>query len=194
MATTPIGSAGTLEKSDYTTFLKEWYQGTVVADLVYDNHPWLGIVPKNPNVRGNVYPKPVRYSNITGQSSLYASAHENQGPAARERWELTHIDNYAKATVSNKVIELSLGDPAAFREALRDAVDSAYSAIANDVHQELIRSDGTGTRATLITQTSGGLIVDLGPGEARFFEVGMRVQHAVSPYAALADSGEEADC
>ena len=61
-----IGAGATLNKSDYTDFLKEWYQGTVVADLVYKNHPFLGIVPKNENVRGSVYPKPIRYANITG--------------------------------------------------------------------------------------------------------------------------------
>jgi hypothetical protein len=179
MATLPIGSAGTLEKSDYVKFLKEWYQGTVVADLVYKNHPWLGIVPKNPNVRGNVYPKPIRYANITGQSALYATAHENQGPATRNRWELSHIDNYAKATVSNKVIELSLGDPAAFRAALQDAVDSAHSAFANDVHFELVRAETTGSRATVASVAAGPpVVLTLGTGEARFFEVGMYVQHS----------------
>ena len=149
MATTPIGSGGTLEQgsfsagfnaapADYIAFLKEFYKGTVVADLVYKNHPWLGLVPKNPEVRGTVYPKPVKYANIVGQSALYSTAHENQSPARRQRWELTHIDNYAKATVSNKVIELSLGNPAAFREALTDSVDSAYSAFANDVDFEIL--------------------------------------------------------
>ena len=186
-----IGSAGTLEQADYVTFLKEWYQGSVVADLCYKNHPWFGMVPKNPNVRGNVYVKPVRYANIAGQSALYADAHANQAPAQRERWEMTHVDNYAKATVSNKVMELSLGDPAAFREALTDAVDSAYNAFANDVHFELLAKYSDGARTQLPTQTTGGLVMDLNPGDARFFEKGMVLQHAVSPYSALADSAEK---
>lgn len=188
-----IGTAGTLEQSDYATFLKEFYVGTVVADLVYKNHPWLGIVPKNPNVRGNVYPKPIRYANITGQSALYATAHANQGPATRERWELTHSDNYAKATVANKVMELSLGDPAAFREALTDAVDSAYSAFGNDVHFELLAKYDNGARANVASSTgTAPVVATLGSGEARFFEVGMKIQHtATADHTALLDSGEE---
>lgn len=201
MATTPIGTAGTLAKTDYVNFLKEFYQGVVVADLVYKNHPWLGIVPKNPNVRGNVYVKPVRYANITGQSALYATAHENQGPASRERWELNHIDNYAKATVSNKVMELSIGDPAAFRQALTDAVDSAHSAFANDVHFELLASHAKGARALIAdwgdavagdTTIDDGvdLTVQLGAGEARFFEVGMLISHSAAAQATILDSDE----
>lgn len=184
-----IGTAGTLEQTDYVKFLKEFYQGTVVADLVYKNHPWLGLVPKNPNVRGNVYPKPIRYANITGQSALYATAHANQGPATRDRWELTHSDNYAKATVANKVMELSLGNPAAFREALTDAVDSAYSAIGNDIHFELLAKHAKGARAAVASVAS--TVLTLGGGEARFFEVGMKVQRSDSTQAALDHSGEE---
>ena len=60
-----------LTQTAYESFLKEFYVGTVVADLVYKNHPWLGIVPKNPEVRGNVYPKPIRYANITGQAATF---------------------------------------------------------------------------------------------------------------------------
>ena len=182
-----IGAAGTLNQGDYVKFLKEFYVGTVVADLVYKNHPWLAIVPKNPEVRGNIYPKPVRYANITGQSALYATAHANQGPATRDRWELSHIDNYAKATVSNKVIELSLGSPAAFREALTDAVDSAYSAFGNDTHFELLAKHAKGARAVIVTATNevaSGEVV-LGAGEARYFERGMVIQHSDSPQASI---------
>lgn len=184
-----IGATGTLNQADYVDFLKEWYQGTTVADLVYKNHPFLGIVPKNTNVRGNVYPKPIRYANITGQSATYLTAHEQQSPATRERWTCSHTDNYAKATVSNKVMELSMGDPAAFREALTDAVDSAYSAFANDLHFELLARLPKGGRGQASADIST-LTIALEPGEARFFEVGMRLQHGTAAQAALLDSGE----
>jgi len=164
-------------QGDYVAFLKEFYVGTVVADLVYKNHPWLAIVPKNPEIRGNIYPKPIRFANITGQSATFATAHANQGPATRKRWELQHVDNYAKATVANKVIELSLGRPAAFREALTDAVDSAHSAFGNDCHFELLAKYPNGARAQLGDQTGyTAPEFKLLGGEARFFEVGMFVQ------------------
>lgn len=174
-----------LTQGAYESFLKEFYVGTVVADLVYKNHPWLAIVPKNPEVRGNVYPKPIRYANITGQASKFANAHANQGPATRDRWELTHIDNYAKATVANKVIELSLGNPAAFREALTDAVDSAYSAFGNDVHFELLAKYGKGARAQVQTGGAVSTTLQLGAGEARFFEVNMIVNHSLAAQVSL---------
>jgi hypothetical protein len=176
----------------YESFLKEFYVGTVVADLVYKNHPWLAIVPKNPEVRGSVYPKPIRYANITGQAATFADAHANQGPATRDRWELTHIDNYAKATVANKVIELSLGSPAAFREALTDAVDSAYSAYGNDVHFELLAKYAKGARAQVQTGGAASTTLTLGAGEARFFEVGMVLNHSLAAQASLIGAPDEA--
>lgn len=182
-----------LSKTAYEAFLKEWYVGTRVADLVYKNHPYLGLVPKKPNVRGTNYRKPVRYANIAGQSSSFAKAHANQAPAKREDWVVTHSDNYAKASVENKVIELALDSAGSFRPALQDAVDSAHSAFANDLHWELINSDTTGARGT-VTGAPVGLVLTLGPGEARFFEPGMVLQHSDDAGATIevAGSGEEA--
>ena len=187
MADTSIGPGGTLTKSDYTTFLKEWYQGTTVADLVFKKHPFLGIIPKNPGVRGLVYPKPIRYANITGQSATYLTAHEQQSPAARDRWEVVHTDNYAKATVSNKAMELAEGE-GAFRDALTDAVDSAHSAFANDLHFELLARYAKGARAKVASVA--GAVLTLGSGEARFFEKGLRVQRSDVNQTALDHSGE----
>lgn len=172
----------------YTSYLKEWYPGTVAADLTYDDRPWLGIINKNAGVRGEVYPKPARYTNTKGRSALFSKAHANQAPANRVRWANTHADNYSKATVENKVIELSMGNDAAFREALTDAVDAAYGAFADDLHFELF-GDGTGSRGNTIATTTT-TSVQLSPGEARFFEEGMVITHAVSPFSALLDGGE----
>jgi hypothetical protein len=86
-------------------------------------------------------------------------------------------------------MELSMGDPAAFREALTDAVDSAYSAFANDLHFELLARTPKGGRAT-VTNVTGDPAFILSPGEGRFFEVGMRVQYSSAAQANLEDSGE----
>lgn len=177
-----------LAKSDYEAYLKDWYPGTNAADLTYDDRPWLGIITKNSGVRGTAYPKPARYTNTKGRSALFSKAHANQAPAERVKWVNTHADNYSKATVENKVIELSMGDDAAFREALTDAVDAAYGAFADDLHFELF-GDGTGTRGNTIATTTT-TSVQLSPGEARFFEEGMVITHAVSPFSALLDTGE----
>lgn len=180
-------------QTDYVTFLKEWYRGSVVADLTYDNHPYLGLVPKKEEVRGNVYVKPIRYANTTGRSALFATAHANVGAASRERWEMSHVNNYSKAAVENKVIELSQGDSAAFASALTDEIDAAHGVFADDLDFELHgTSTENGVRSLLGTQTSGGLIIDLNPGEARFFEKGMVLQHAIAAAPTVpADAGEE---
>ena len=172
----------------YTSYLKEWYPGTVAADLTYDDRPWLGIINKNAGVRGEVYPKPARYTNTAGRSALFGKAHANQAPAKRVRWANTHADNYSKATVENKVIELSMGNDAAFREALTDAVDAAYGAFADDLHFELF-GDGTGTRGTCTTGTTATSL-QLLTGEARFFEEGMVVTHSLAAGTVLLNSGE----
>lgn len=181
-----------LTTTEYADFLKEWYQGTVVADLVYENRPWLGLVPKNENVRGKQVVKPVRYSDIVGRSATYSTAHTNQNSGSRDQWVMTHVDNYAKATIQNKAIELSMGDPAAFREALTDEVDSAFRAFGNDVHFELLAKYPNGARgqaASTYGTPAGG--VTLGAGEARFFEVGMLITNADSGDYATANNSSE---
>jgi hypothetical protein len=177
-----------LAKSDYEAYLKDWYPGTNAADLTYDDRPWLGIITKNSGVRGTAYPKPARYTNTVGRSALFGTAHANQAPAKRVKWVNTHADNYSKATVENKVIELSMGDDAAFREALTDAVDAAYGAFADDLHFELF-GDGSGTRGTCTTGTTATSL-QLLAGEARFFEEGMVVAHALTAGTVLLNSGE----
>jgi hypothetical protein len=173
-------------QSDYVTFLKEWYRGAVVADLTYDNHPFLGLVPKDTDVRGNTVVNPIRYSNTTGRSNTFAKAHANVGAASRERWEQQHISNYSKAAVENKVMVLSEGSDAAFQQALTDEIDAAHGAFANDLDFE-IHSDGTGARG-IVVDTIDTLVVDL--DTARNFEVGMVVQHTDTDDALL-NSGDE---
>lgn len=183
-----------LQVSDYESFLKEWYQGTRVMDLVYKNHPYFGMVPKNANVRGLNYRKPVRYGSTAGNSSTFSVADANQAPAPRTDWVLTHNDNYSKASVSNKAIELSLDNTGSFRPGLQDAVDAAHSAFANDVSWELVNSDGTGARGTVSDASGAPVLVLAGMDtgiESRFFEVGMKVQYSADGGSTLADSGEE---
>lgn len=163
-----------LTKAEYEAYLKEWYPGTNGETLVYEDRPLVGMVPKNTNVRGTGYPKPVRYTNTGGRSATFSAANNNQSPANRVRWFNTHADNYSKATVSNKIIELSMGNDAAFREALTDEVDAAYGAFADDLHFELF-GFGTGTRG-VIASVAGAPTYTLGNGQARWFEKGMTVE------------------
>jgi hypothetical protein len=172
----------------YTAYFKEWYPGTVAQILVNTDRPLLGILNKNTNVRGEAYPKPVRYTNTAGRSASYPTAHANQTPAKRVQWLNTHADNYSKATVYNKTIELSLASEGAFRQALTDEVDAAYGAFADDLHYELF-GNGTGARATVAGVASN--VLTLGTGEAYFFEEGMVLQESQDGGSTLFNSGEE---
>jgi len=178
-----------LAKADYEAYLKYWYPGTNAEILTYEDRPWLGIIPKNTNVRGTAYPKPVRFTNTAGRSALFAKANANQKPSNRVQWLNVHTDNYSKATVYNKTIELSMGSDAAFREALTDEVDAAYGAFADDLHFELF-GDGSGVRGICATGTTA-TVLQLGAGQARWFEQGMVLQKSDDLGVALDTGGEE---
>jgi hypothetical protein len=174
-----------LTKGLYEAYLKEWYPGTVAQILTYTDHPLVGILEKNTNVRGTSYPKPVRFTNTAGRSADYPTAHQYQTPSNRVRWVNTHADNYSKATVYNKIIELSLGSDAAFREALTDEVDAAYGAFADDLHFELF-GDGSGARATATGAPTGAVVP---VSDAQFFETGMVLQKSAN--GSTLDNGGE---
>lgn len=176
-----------LSKSDYEAYLKEWYPGTNADALTYEDRPLVGILPKNTSVRGTGYPKPVRFTNTAGRSASYAKAHANQTPANRAQWFNTHADNYSKATVYNKTIELSAGNDAAFREALTDEVDAAYGAFSDDLHFEMFGT-GSGARGLCAAGTTA-TVLQLGSGQARWFEKDMVLQKGT--LSALHNSGEE---
>jgi hypothetical protein len=177
-------------KTDFQSFLKEWYRGSVAADLCYDVNTYLGLVPKNTEVRGDVYIKPIKYANISGRSPSFAVAHDNAAAAKRERWEMYHVDHYAKAGVSNKVIALSQGSDAAFQSALTSAVDSAYQSWSYDVDIDL-HADGSGSRGVAQDTygTTAANSVKVAAGEGSNFEVGMKIQQVRG--GTLQTSGEE---
>jgi hypothetical protein len=176
-------------QTDYTTFLKELYEGSVPADLCYDTNAVLALVPKNPNTGGTKYVKPIRYAGIRGRGATFATARANVGAASRERWEMDWTNHYAIAAVTNKAIELAAGAGSAgsFKDLLVDEVDSAHLTFANDVEIEL-HEDGTGHRATVVS--ASGAVITVGAGQANNFEVGMVLVHLSSADAVL-DTAEE---
>ena len=120
---------------------------------------------------------------------MYATANANQAPASHVKWINTHIDNYAKASVENKVMVLSMGNDAAFREALTDETDATYGSFAEDLHFEMF-GDGTGTRGNCIAGTTT-TVLQLQAGQARFFEPGMVIQKSSNGGTSLDTTGQE---
>lgn len=132
---------------DTTTFayaLKQRYPSWKLQNLVYQDNPFLAMVPKVEDFTGSSYEVPVRYADTQGRSATFATAQTNKGNHKGVRFGLTRVKDYALATITTEVIRASKMNPGAFLPAAEAEMESAANALNRSMGQALYRS-GTGS-------------------------------------------------
>lgn len=162
--------------------LKELYTGDdFMKDLVYRKNPFLALVPKDESpqgMAGKYIPVPMIYAPSQGRSATFTNAQSNQNPAALKSFFVYRVSNYSLATITNELLEATVGDAGAFIDEGKLQVDSAIRSIANDLAFDLFRV-GTGSRGVIGTfaqngTTAGGTTILLqDPQQVVNFEVNM---------------------
>jgi hypothetical protein len=173
-----------------TPILKELYDGVIVEDEVYEENPWLTMVPKKTNFGGKYYPFPVQYAANGGRSASFTIAQGNQAPAQFAEFLLTRKKDYEVATLDNETMMAASSDKESFVEAAKTVIDSAIRKITLSLASGLFRS-GTGTLGQVSTTTaiSTGIITLQDPNAVTQFEINDVLQYASTdggtPIAAL---------
>ncbi len=159
--------------------LKEMYEGgDYMKDLVYRKNPFYAMVPKDDSPQGfagKYIPVPLVYGPSVGRSATFATAQTNQSPTAISSFFVYRVSNYGLATITNELIEATVGDAGAFIDEAKLQVDSAIRNLSNDIAADLFRG-GTGTRGQVgnISQVAAvATIVLAQPSTVVQFEVGM---------------------
>ncbi len=162
--------------------LKELYVGDhYMKDLVYKKNPFLALVPKDESpqgMAGKYIPVPLIYAPTQGRSATFTNAQGNQSPAALKSFFVYRVSNYSLATITNELLEATVGDAGAFIDEGKLQVDAAIRSISNDLAFDLFRV-GTGSRGVVGTfsQNStvvGGTVITLqDPQTVVNFEVNM---------------------
>lgn len=167
--------------------LKELYTGDdYMKDLVYRKNPFLALVPKDESptgFAGKYIPVPIIYASNQGRSATFTNALNQQTPAQLASFFVYRVANYSLATITNELLEATVGDAGAFLDEGKLQVDTAIRSISNDLAGDLFRG-GSGTRGIIgvITQNStvaGGTVITLSnPSDVTQFEVNMLLMSA----------------
>lgn len=149
--------------------LKELYVGDhFMKDLVYRKNPLLALMPKDEapsGMAGKYIPVPLIYGPTQGRSATFTNAQTNQNPAALKSFFVYRVSNYSLATITNELLEATVGDAGAFIDEGKLQVDAAIRSISNDLAFDLFRV-GTGSRGVIGTfsqnsTVAGGTVITL---------------------------------
>jgi hypothetical protein len=141
--------------------LKELYTGDhFMKDLVYRKNPALSLVPKDESpsgMAGKYIPVPMIYAPTQGRSATFTNAQNNQNPAQLKSFFVYRVSNYSLATITNELLEATVGDAGAFIDEGKLQVDAAIRVISNDLAFDMFRV-GTGSRGTIGTFSQNGVV------------------------------------
>lgn len=162
-----------LDMTSFDAALKQHYTDELVENLVYEDNPFLALIPKYEEFGGRNLPIPLIYGNPQGRSATFSNA-QNRGGSTNSQladFVLTRVKDYSIATIDNETLEASKGNANAFLEAATVEIDGAINSLTRSLAISLYR-DGWGAlgqRGSLSTNTITLKQVE----DVTNFEVGM---------------------
>jgi hypothetical protein len=178
-----------LDMTSFAGALKEHYAGQVVQDMVYKNNPWLAMCTKYEKFGGKNYPLPLIYGNPTGRSATFATAQGNKNGSKIVEFLLTRKADYALASITNEVLEASMGNANAFMEAATCEIDGAINAAARSLAIGMFGT-GSGSIGQVATASLGVTTITLvNINDITNFEVGMVLKAATTEPATTVRAG-----
>jgi hypothetical protein len=169
-------SSTTLDLTSFDFALKEHYVAFNVKNMVYKDHPFHAMLPKDEKFGGDVLPLPMIYGNPQGRSATFSNAQAQKSSTKGIKFLLTRKQDYSLANIDNETMEASMGDSDAFMRAATTEIDGAIDSAAGSLATAEFRS-GSGT----IGKISSGSVVGSNtitladPNDVVNFEVGQTI-------------------
>lgn len=133
-----------LDMTTASAILKTLYPPEQIKRIVYEDNPFLAMVPKDENFVGENMKCPVSYGSPQGRSAVFATAQSNVDNTKYKAFLLTRIRDYGVATIANEVIEAAKNDNGAFLRALETEMDNMLFSIKRSLAVSLYRN-GSGS-------------------------------------------------
>jgi hypothetical protein len=143
-----------LDVTAFAALLKTYYTPEAVAKLVYENHPFLGIVKKDKIVTGNTMVVPLIYGSTANTSGTFSNAIGGTNSVPSKAFTITTADLFNSAVIDHKLIESSRTDKVSFARAVTVAVSGAMEDMAN-VYSKALFGDGSGSLGQISTINTG---------------------------------------
>ena len=164
--------------------VKIHYKPLRVANMVYRNNPFLGVVPKYTKFGGLSMPIPVRYHDPQRRSADFRTGQGNTSTSGVEQFSISRVKDYSFAYINGETIQATRGDNNAFLQYLTMEIDGAMNSLTRSLAVSMY-GDGSGKIGTASTVTAGtpDVIVLSNAEEITNFEVGMNLVAAASTTA-----------
>lgn len=171
-----------LDMISFDAALKQHYTDERVQNMVYQDQPFLAMVPKYEKFGGRNLPIPVIFGNPQGRSATFSRA-QTRGAVTNTRIDeflITRVKDYSIATIDNETIEASKGDANAFLEAATTEIDGAIHVLKRSLGVKLYGT-GFGGIGVLNGGSVAGTTLTLATVEdITNFEVGMELTAAAA--------------
>lgn len=147
---------------------------------LYENSPFVGLVPKDTNFKGLDRAVTLRYTPEPGGSATFATALANKNPSKYKQFKVTRASDYVVSSLSTELYRAAKGTGGA---AIVDALESILNGMKNTAKRSLSRSlygNGGGVRGIIASGVASSTIVLNNPDDIVNFEVGMQLDGATT--------------
>lgn len=168
----------------FAALLKEYYAKNKIANTVFKDNVFYGLVPKDEKgSEGNYCVTPVIVAAGASRSATFGRA---QAMAAlsgdtQKRFLVDYYENHADVTIPSALIARSRGDEGAFLKAATSISDNQLEEFANDISTSLYRSrDGNRGKISTGTTIASSTLKFAVPSDVLNFGLGMELDVAAA--------------
>ena len=173
--------------SNFGYALKTLYPQTRVNDLVYKDHAFLAMVPKDKEFYGANMAMAVRYANPQGRSATFSTAQTNVGNNKGVQFLLTRVKDYQIIRLETEAIQAAEKDKGALIRSLDTETQAGIANLSASLARGLY-GDGSGAIGQSASTSSPMTLVNI--NDVTNFEVGkVLVASATTTWALRSGSG-----
>jgi hypothetical protein len=161
-----------LSITDLTDALKELYPDGMDEQMVYKNHPLLGMLQRRKDFGGRYLHVPIRYGKPQKRSHTFANVQSSSANSKYDAFQVTRVNDYGSGEISGEAADAAkMGDATIFIDAVKAESEGALSSLGDNLGKEAYRGT-SGSRGTVGTGTSTPITL-ANVEDIYYWEVGM---------------------
>lgn len=163
--------AGTLSVTELAPVLKELYVDGLDEDLIYKNHPLLGMLRHERDFGGRYKRVAIRYGKPAGTSRTFSTAQTNAYTSLYTAFNVTRVNDYGVAKIDGESVDLARsGDDSILIDDLQVEIDGTLASLGDRAAMSAYRGT-SGSRGTVGSGTSSPITLS-NVEDIYFWEVG----------------------
>lgn len=140
--------------------------------MVYKNHPLLGMVNRRKDFGGRYLHVPIRYGKPQRRSHTFANVQSSSANSKYEAFQVTRVNDYGSGEITGEAADCAKqGDATIFIDAVKGESEGALSSLGDNLGKEIYRGT-SGSRGQVGTGTASPITLS-NLEDIYYWEVGM---------------------